>query len=158
MQKTVSIVLIAIGTLISGCLAEEARSYEAFLEDLERLESRPPDAGDTSTEDAVEDTGDAIAVDASEDAVDEEVGPDMCSAQQAGAAIEVTFVNQTDQHADLYWVDAACTEHNQVLIRRGESADQQTYVGHVFRLKGAFSRDFLGEVEVTASQDRVVFE
>jgi hypothetical protein len=73
--------------------------------------------------------------------------PSGTCSQGATVTATVTFHNQTNRSVDLFWADYQCKELDYGTIGPGASRLQQTYVGHVWRLRdtetGALYKEYI---------------
>ncbi len=65
--------------------------------------------------------------------------PGLCS-EQNGQGTAMRVVNTTAGPVASYWVDFECNERPYQTIPAGESRDQMSFVGHVWRFRGADGR------------------
>jgi hypothetical protein len=75
------------------------------------------------------------------------VQPSGACSQAAMLPVTLTFRNQTSRSVDLFWADYQCKELSYGTIGPGASHLQQTFVGHVWRLRdtatGALYKEFI---------------
>jgi hypothetical protein len=139
--------LAAIAVLFAGLVAcldlSDARPYDEFLADLERLEVDADTDADTDSD---------VDTDTDTDAdTDVDTGPPfeptLCS-EDGGAPASVTFVNVSGEPGDLYWIPSDCSEVNIVLMPPGASETLNTFIGHAFWLRQPFEFIWLDEARV----------
>lgn len=132
---------LAAGALAAGCLGE-GRPLEEYLRDYERYQ--PADAG-SGTPDA----GSAPA--------DGGGSAPVCSRYDSRSTW-VRFANRyTDRSVRYLWVDWNCREVLYRTLGPGQQVDQQTYVGHVWRVRSA-DGELLREHVAALSSTPVVVE
>lgn len=112
--------------ILFSCVDPEARSYDDFVEDYERVVSVEPKGVDAGAAD--------MSAEPDMDDVDPvEPIPDVCS-PAGGDSITVDFVNETTKTGVLVWVDFDCEQVEYARIEPGGEHRQSTFVGHVWRL------------------------
>ena len=138
MHRPFALALTLIG-LVSCLDLSDARSYDAFLADLDRLEV-DTDTDADSDSDVDTDTDSDIDTGAPFE-------PTICS-EDGGAPASVTFVNVSGEPGDLYWIPSDCSQVNTLLLAPGASAPLETFIGHAFWLRQPFDFVWLDEARV----------
>ena len=116
--------------MASGCLEKDGRPYDEYLADLADL----VDAGPKP-----------------------DAGPPLCT-ESDGAPITVVFTNRTGRNGQLVWANHQCTTIPYAMINNGQSAMQQTFVGHAWRLVRSNTTEILDQVVIADGQTSVTFE
>ena len=75
--------------------------------------------------------------------------------RRSGESTEVTFVNQTSQDVELYWLDEQGDRHSYGRVRAGAERVQHSYLGHVWLITDRVGTA-LGVWEVNADESRAV--
>ena len=70
---------------------------------------------------------------------------DTCSSNSS-TALNYTFVNTTSRAVDVVWVDQNCKEQTYTTLDAGQTYNQQTYEGHVWRLYDHDNHLLLAEI------------
>ena len=150
--------ILALGAiLLVGCIEEEkTRPYDEFADDYEAIQAgtftgfgfdggKPEPDASASPPDMDTDMGLVVV-------------PDMAAAQcsVAGDPANVTFVNATGQAATLTWIDYQCAPVAYGELAADASAEQGTFVGHVWQLVAG--QTVLAERVVTANGETLTFE
>jgi hypothetical protein len=75
------------------------------------------------------------------------VQPSGTCSQVATLPASLTFRNQTSRSVDIFWADYQCKELSYGTLAPGASRLQQTFIGHVWRLRdtetGALYKEFI---------------
>lgn len=109
----------------------------------------PPTATSVpSTATAVPPTATAIAPTATATTVPPTATPAATCSTDGGRSTYLRFVNMTWRSVRVYWVDYNCNEHYYKTVRSYRSYWQQTYSGHMWRVRDGAGNEML---EVTAS-------
>ncbi|MBN1204697.1 MAG: hypothetical protein JXB05_07210 [Myxococcaceae bacterium] len=120
-----------LSVLAMGCLGE-GRPLEEYLADYERIQ-READGGSPAA-----DPG--------------------CSRDEGGR-VWLRFVNgYTDVTVQYFWVDRQCQEHLYGTLPPGKAVDQDSYAGHLWRVRRQEDGALLREHRAEASSERVVVE
>lgn len=137
---------VAFALILLSCVDPEARSYDDFVEDYERVVRAEPEGPDVGAVDMSSgpDMGEVDPV---------EPFPDVCS-PAGGDSITVNFVNTTSTTGVLVWVDFDCDQVEYARIEPGGAHQQSTFVGHVWRLNDE-SGDALDQAIVEAGDGTI---
>jgi hypothetical protein len=78
-----------------------------------------------------------------------DVPPPVCS--KGGAAVVLTFTNNSGRKIDVLWIDGSCNEVRYGTLEPGTTHNQPTYAEHAWRLRDTLTQavlfDFLGATE-----------
>jgi hypothetical protein len=127
--------LVALAVFLGGCLDDEARPLDDFLDDSQYVQGLP-DA-------ALPDVGFA------------DPGPEQCSDPGFLPGKHVRFENRTPIPLALFWVKPECAEQPWATILPGLSLDQDTFVGHVWRVRTQEDRRVF-EIRITDTTPDVI--
>lgn len=144
LKRTAICLWVLVGV---ACVDRDARPYDEFVQDYQRIASADLGAGEPDAADPKTDTGNATDPDGGEDPE-----PDRCS-ETGGDAIDVTFANETGVAGTLVWVDFECNELPYAELAVGGTHAQSTFVGHVWRLVAADRR--ITQVTVAAGDTTI---
>lgn len=129
---------------LSGCFYSSVRPYDAYLADLGSPATDPPT-------DVPEPTGHTGVLPTPPTVYE------ACS-ELGGELVDVTFVNQTELHVDLYYITADCDDLNAAFLPVGSTESRTTSIGEVWRIRDAFGgTGWVGEVRIDGDTE-VVFE
>lgn len=122
--------LILGGVLLLGCVDPEARPYEEYVADYERLQN-----GTFSNNQSTNNQSNGTTNQNTANQTNNGSNNAYPCSPDGGASIDITIRNATEYPADLFWVAFDCEELQYGTLLPDQVRSQQTFVGHVWILK-----------------------
>ncbi len=116
--------------LLVGCVDPEARPYEEYVEDYERLQN-----GETLNNQSTNNQSNGSTNQNTSNQTNNASNNTYPCSPDGGASIDITIRNATEYPADLFWVSFDCEELQYGTLLPDQVRSQQTFVGHVWILK-----------------------